>query len=442
MHTLATYVLSHDFADECTASAFFDKVSTEVDAWLKSKGAVVMGKEGDFQSKNPNGSGSITKEITKSQSGAYINVCLEELSGESEIFSTVIYTAIGGNCVSLYCALQVEGLESGVTRVRSVPKCPAIVRRVATLSADWVINGNEIPSGLVEAKDEIAGALLAAKILSPGRRVPILAVAKTESDVELWPGTASDLAYELFGVAKVVLVSDAASCALSEQEAERSSIDCYDGAMRLYWPMSDGLVPSQLWTQRQLVSRDKDGRGKNRVVRDVKELLMSAAAISNPLPPLIGRIRAEARAREIADLEKSSSQAAALEARLAALQSENKELLRRTIEAEQQVFELSTKLKYQTTYHAPPGPDDREGSNDPVYSAPQPGETRFYKKIADKGSHDLLRAYKDCGHSSWQNSAGADKARKGVEKLEGRSDWKNMLHCGSCTGGGAWKVRW
>jgi len=49
----------------------------------------------------------------------------------------------------------------------------------------------------------------------------------------------------------------------------------------------------------------------------------------------------------------------------------------------------------------------------------------------------------DCGCNRWQGAQKADKAKKGIAKLENdRSDWKIIQHCASCTGGGMWKVRW
>jgi len=73
---------------------------------------------------------------------------------------------------------------------------------------------------------------------------------------------------------------------------------------------------------------------------------------------------------------------------------------------------------------------------------PKPGEERYYKKQHSKPAYDVLIRVDGCGHTSWQSAAKADKAKKGVERLEGRNDWKNIQHCGSCTGGGMWKVRW
>jgi hypothetical protein len=80
---------------------------------------------------------------------------------------------------------------------------------------------------------------------------------------------------------------------------------------------------------------------------------------------------------------------------------------------------------------------------DVVIDGPTHDENRFYKKNYARPTHDVMVQVKDCGCNNWQNAHAADKARKGISKLEkGRSDWKNILHCASCTGGGMWKVRW
>ena len=71
------------------------------------------------------------------------------------------------------------------------------------------------------------------------------------------------------------------------------------------------------------------------------------------------------------------------------------------------------------------------------------GDERFYKKHYDAPMHDIMLRVGDCGHNSWENAHSADKARKGIARLEGgRNDWKTVQHCASCTGGGMWRVRW
>lgn len=74
---------------------------------------------------------------------------------------------------------------------------------------------------------------------------------------------------------------------------------------------------------------------------------------------------------------------------------------------------------------------------------PTAGDVRFYKKTHSAPTHDIMVRVPDCGCNNWETSSAADKARKGIARLEGdRVDWKTMHHCASCTGGGMWKVRW
>lgn len=49
----------------------------------------------------------------------------------------------------------------------------------------------------------------------------------------------------------------------------------------------------------------------------------------------------------------------------------------------------------------------------------------------------------DCGHNAWQGANSADKAKKGIAHFENdRKDWKTIQHCGTCQGGGMWRVKW
>ncbi|MGD9752143.1 MAG: hypothetical protein AB7W59_14220 [Acidimicrobiia bacterium] len=86
--------------------------------------------------------------------------------------------------------------------------------------------------------------------------------------------------------------------------------------------------------------------------------------------------------------------------------------------------------------------DEIEPDFSEEFPAPTPGETRYYKKQYATPSHDILIQVGDCGHNSWQNAPKAEKARKGIERLEKSSEWRTIQHCGSCTGGGMWRVRW
>jgi hypothetical protein len=69
-------------------------------------------------------------------------------------------------------------------------------------------------------------------------------------------------------------------------------------------------------------------------------------------------------------------------------------------------------------------------------------EIRFYKKTHATPKYDVMARRGDCGHDNWESSHSADKARKGIKRLEGRDNWALLNHCASCQGGGMWRVRW
>ena len=79
----------------------------------------------------------------------------------------------------------------------------------------------------------------------------------------------------------------------------------------------------------------------------------------------------------------------------------------------------------------------------PKPKPPKKGELRFYKKVSSGGGRDKVVQVQGCRHRSWQPAKKADQAKKGIAHLEGgRSDWKTLQHCGSCEGGGMWRVQW
>jgi hypothetical protein len=73
---------------------------------------------------------------------------------------------------------------------------------------------------------------------------------------------------------------------------------------------------------------------------------------------------------------------------------------------------------------------------------PKRDEVRYYKKVDSTRGRDIMARVHGCRHSKWSPASGADKAKKGIAHYEGTDDWKTMSHCGSCQGGGMWKVVW
>lgn len=72
---------------------------------------------------------------------------------------------------------------------------------------------------------------------------------------------------------------------------------------------------------------------------------------------------------------------------------------------------------------------------------PESGEVRYYKKIGGSAVGDkLVRLGEPCGHDNWRSVQGAERARKGILRLEDariRALWR----CNECCGGSVWRVR-
>lgn len=176
---------------------------------------------------------------------------------------------------------------------------------------------------------------------------------------------------------------------------------------------------------------------------------MSASAVSVIRPTAIDKIRTGAVAAKFRDLRASADSLEEWRG-VAELYSDENDALRAELESvEREISRLSehvqraesdrAALSYQLRslgHASEAAADEIEPDFSEDLSAPSVGETRFYKKTFSTPNHDVLIHVGDCGHNSWQNASKAEKAKKGVAKLEGSSDWNSIHHCGSCTGGG------
>jgi hypothetical protein len=181
---------------------------------------------------------------------------------------------------------------------------------------------------------------------------------------------------------------------------------------------------------------------------------MQASARSVLRPREIDEIQGAAKKRNLDNLMQQAESSADYHALALAYAEENDALRAKVDHLLRQIGELTSELddtrlrldnteliaSYQSQpepHIAPLGPLDSE-----IDKGPQENEVRFYKKKHSKENYDVMVRVADCKDNRWQNAAKAEKAKKGVERLEGRNDWKVIQHCGRCTGGGVWRVKW
>ena len=450
MQTLSAYLLESPPLDAEQLATRFALVETGLVAWLQKKGATEpSAASGEFQSLTKDGSGSFVRAKHDVLAGKLESVRLEEFTRAGQIFTTHVTATASQGRLRIHCTLSAANAATVVAPMPVDPRCPSVLRTLLSSSGDWQLNGWPIASGKPRAQNgNEGGVALANEIRNVARSLPLIVVSEIEGE-QLWPGLAQELAFDLAALAQVVTIDEDATWALSAEVGKLHS--CYRGAVRLYWPprkRADGSVhfSSTVWTASELISNDQDGKGLNRLRTALRRTLMGTAALSIPSPAAARDIEAAVAHARIEALAKGAAPDSEELAIARLYLSENEELKTRIEQLELELAKAAARAEAAThslsQLKAPDLADedsDQQGSDS---KEPVSGDIRYYKKTHSKGAYDVLVEVQGCDHTAWQSSAPADKARKGLERLTGRSDWKSLTHCGSCTGGGMWKVRW
>lgn len=448
MQKIAAYLLEQrDKLDTPPARvAEAEKLLSILREWLKAKGATSPeATTGSFVSKTANSNGTFTWESALDQERSWTHLRLDELAPSKQTFVTKVSVTNTGSAVAVYVTLSGGAASSSVSPVALDARCPHFVRTMLKQGGPWYHGNYKIGDGMpARVTGFDSGAQLAADIASPERTLPLLVISEHDGH-PVFPNLAHEAARDLAALARVFVVDDQSSWGLTDALGKAWS--CYHGAIRLYWPhfsATDSVVHHPLWTPGRLLSNDPELDASVRFQHFLRRSVASVSAFSVLAPPEISVIKAVAARKQLADLQ-AKAQSAEDFRELAEVFAEENEKLK--IEAAQLQEELvQTQLKYVNALQDAQAPAQVDSflptADGQDEQPPKRGETRFYKKTRSKDSYDVLVRVTDCGHNVWQGAAKADKAKKGIEKLEGTNDWKSVSHCGTCTGGGMWKVKW
>ena len=438
-----------------------EKVCKAIEAWLQSKGATGDDDGGSYESED----GSRAEwRVYRAQDGdrSWAMYRLDETTQDGRRFSASLSVTVGAKTVVLYATLEVGSVSTQVSPIDADPKCPRVVRNLLGLEGAWYHRESRL-RGLKHVRGFDEGETLALEINHAERTVPFVVISTVSGHPAL-PRLDERLAYDLAGLANVFTVDEAASWALTDNL--RKPLSCYSGAVRIYWPqlrLSDDPYRHPLWTANRLLSLDSDARiACDRFRRQMRRRIMRASAISVVRPREIDEIRnaatqaefarMKAKAKSLEDFKDLADSYAndndALRQEITRQEDEIEALQNRIVELEAENASLKFHLRQAKPELGEDGEADDEVEPDAIEAdtavpgPPQSGEVRFYKKKFSAPGHDILVHVGDCGHNSWQRAAKADKAKKGIAKLEGTDGWKSIQHCGKCTGGGMWRVNW
>jgi hypothetical protein len=384
-------------------------------------------------------------------------VDLREETAEGRRFSVGVSITAGRNRVSVYVTLETGSTTPELMPVSADPRCPRMVRDLIQLPGRW-FHGASLLSQPKSVAGFNEGDTLAREIDYANRSVPIVAISRTGGELAL-PHLDQKLGYDLIGLANVYVLDEDASWALTD--ALGRDWCCYHGAVRLYWPRFarvQNRFVHPLWTAERLRSRGGDLRDTlERFRRQLRGLIFRASALSVIRPREIDEIRETHNRREFIELRQRATSLAGYQELANSYAADNDQLRLDLAQVRSQVEDLQEqvrtlerdKLALKAHLAAKGSPEDAEEEGDIApegeesEAEPTSGETRFYKKVGARPTHDVMARVQDCGCNRWEGAHKADKAKKGIAKLEkGRSDWKGVQHCAACTGGGMWKVRW
>lgn len=449
MHTLASYLLEANLPSNEAATVLRGAAECAADEWLSQKGASEpRSDQGTFSSLTPGSTGNYTRAHIRGEDAKLAETRLEEFSKGGQIFSTSISIVTTKSKVKIFVTQSVGSVESVIAPVAIDPRCPGVVRRFLQLTPEWKFGGRDVPLPVPTAMHGGQNGLALGELIgSESRAIPLMVVSQNEGQ-PIWPRIAEDLAYDLTALAGVVTIDEEAAWALTSKLGKVNA--CYRGAIRLYWPTRQ--LPGELrfrnplWTASTLLSSDSDGNGASRFRAIMRRTVMSVAALTVEPPSEIAELRRYVARRQLKDLEaRVTSHSDELEMAREFF-GENERLTADLNEARRDLAHWRSRAEraeYALDQKAPQigdlKPDFAEDDEEPP---PQPGEARFFKKSHSTPNHDVLIRVTDCGHAKWQASNKADKAKKGLEKLLGDDEWKSLQHCGTCTGGGMWRVKW
>jgi hypothetical protein len=267
--------------------------------------------------------------------------------------------------------------------------------------------------------------------------LPLIVISEDEGELSL-PELDQELGRALIGLANVTVVDDGASWGLTDVLGKENS--CYWGAVRVYWPRYD-VNRHPCWPVRRLLD---SAATADRFGAQLRNQIMRISGRSAVRPPEIDQIRREADRARMQSLQARLQSSAEWKEVAEDYSRDNDELRREQEALEEENARLCVALQNaEARLGAKPlGEQAIEPETPDVDTGPKPGEVRYYKKVGSSGKFDKLVETKVCRHSAWQSGHNGDKAKKGLERyLDGRN-WKSVMHCGSCTGGGRWRVEW
>ncbi|MEW8288595.1 MAG: hypothetical protein AB2697_21645 [Candidatus Thiodiazotropha endolucinida] len=299
MRKVASYTFSRPVEKDSLEKelATLDGVVKE---WLETKGHIDSKKYALIL--NDRREAEFVESMTISANGKLHEYRLTEPT-DTGLFQTAILFGYDGSNLSVYAELRAGGGLNQLAPVQFDIRCPHVIRSIIDSSDSWAISETPLTTSFVPFSGDRGAQSFIQILFHPSRNLPLVAVSTYEGSV-LSENIASNIAKDLSGLAIVAVLDEKASWYLTNAKGKEWS--CYNGAIRLYWPIRDQSAEPYahpLWTRFSLLSGVFDVRDASYRIRKIlRRRVLGASAFSVWEPESFSAIRKESRKEELARL--------------------------------------------------------------------------------------------------------------------------------------------
>ena len=340
MRKVASYSL---VASDLNGNAAADRivlVRSLVRAWLDEKGSVVD-KDDRVVLEFPDGrNADLQRRSLAFSQGELHHVALLE-PNESGLFSTTVDIGRHDRSVAVYIELRAGSNATHVMPIRLDVRCPRLVRSILDDGGEWFVGEVPVTTKPIRLNGSDGGRWLTGVLWHPSRNLPVIAVSEFNGEA-FSRDFAADLARDVSALAIVVQIDADCSWALTSEKGKEWS--CYNGAIRLFWPIRSHLDRPRahpLWTLPRILSETLSRNdASTRMRRQIRRRILSLSAFSVAEPLVFRMIRASARKEEADRLKADAADDIEWQSLAERYALDNDELLARVDDLEERLTDL------------------------------------------------------------------------------------------------------
>jgi hypothetical protein len=433
MRKVARYAF-HSRSTAIKPADVWEAVLGLVEAWLASKGTRHDGN-GHTTVTFPDGRTATLSVTELAAACGHTATWILEEPADGGVFKTTLALGRNTETIAVSCELEAGSPVSVLAPVFFEARCPQVLRDIIGLGVPWSVRDTLISAQPLRFNHEGGGDELGVLIKNPERSLPLVVVSQDQGLV-LHPGIVEAMSRDLAGVAVVAAATTSASWRLTNTLGVDWS--CYNGAIRLYWPLSvTGEDPFRhpLWTPRRLldgVSGTAEASGRIRT--QLRRKILGLSTLTMPRHTLFDDVE---RAYRVQMLETRRKEVSTQQEELELykednqrLYAENRVLSERVALLEVDLANTKAMLKWAT----------KESSDEvsPDEEVP-PATMAAALETAKKKYNSLLVFGDDVGEGIASLADDAGPPDKVLDYLRGLADLAAALRRGPL---GATKVKW